>query len=63
MTSFIMGYHMPKQYPAKQDDLNVKPVVFTGLAVLVLTAVAQEYGFEVVLTWFACLLATYHLPF
>jgi hypothetical protein len=62
MAAFIMGYHMPKQYPVKPDDHNVKPVVFTGLAVLVLTAVAQEYGFEVVLTSLACLLAAYHLP-
>lgn len=62
MAAFIMGYHMPKQYPVKQNDLSVKPAVFTGIAFLVLT-MNQEYGFEVVLTGLACLLAAYQLPF
>ena len=58
-----MGYTYYQEAPVKEDDLSVKAVVFTGIAFLVLTVVAQEYGFEVVPIWFACLLAAYHLPF
>ena len=57
-----MGYTYYQEAPVKENDLSVKAVVFTGIAFLVLTVVAQEYGFEVVPIWFACLLAAYYLP-
>jgi hypothetical protein len=62
MAAIIMGYHIYKEVPVKKDDLSVKPAVFTGIAFLVLTLVAPEYGSEVVLTSLVSLLAAYHLP-
>jgi len=57
-----MGFHMPKHFPVEDEDLSVKPVAFTGIALLVLTIVAQGYGFEVVPICFGCMLAVYQLP-
>jgi len=57
-----MGFHMPKQYPVKDEDLSVKPAVFAGISMLVLVLVTPEYGFEVLPIWFGCMLAAYQLP-
>jgi hypothetical protein len=62
MAAIIMGYTYYQEVSVKKDDLSVKPAVFTGISFLVLTLVAQEYGFEVLPIWFACLLAAYQLP-